>query len=71
MNPLDQYPRARRVLYLIQFVVAGLILLGGVGFAAAGADLPTWFTVTSTVTAALWSYLGLTAAANTPEDGDA
>lgn len=68
MNPLDSYPAVRRVLYLIQFVVAGAVLLIGVGYAAAGAALPTWYAVVAAVTSGLWSYLGLTAAGNTPTD---
>lgn len=66
MNPLNAHPRARRIAYYVQFVVAGLVLLIGVGYAAAETGLPTWYVVTAAVTSGLWSYLGLTAAANTP-----
>lgn len=66
MNPLDAYPAVRRALYLVQFIAAGLILLIGVGYGAAGVDLPTWYIVVSAVASGLWSYLGLTAAGNTP-----
>lgn len=66
MNPLNDHPGARKVAYYVQFVVAGLVLLVGVGFDAADAALPTWYIVTAAVTSGLWSYLGLTAAANTP-----
>ena len=70
MNPLDSHPRARRAAYYVQFVVAGLILLVGIGYAAAEAALPTWYVVTAAVTQGLWSYLGLTAGGNvnTPAD---
>lgn len=66
MNPLNDYPTVRRIAYLIQFVVAGAVLLIGVGYGAAAAELPTWYVVTAAVTSGLWSYLGLTAASNTP-----
>lgn len=65
MNPLANYPEVRKYLYLAQFIIAGVILLIGVGFAAASMDFPTWYVVTSAVASALWSYLGLQAAANT------
>lgn len=73
MNPIfEQYPQVRRHLYLAQFIIAGVILLLGVGFASAGMDFPTWYVVTSAVASALWSYLGLTAASNTqPRHPDA
>lgn len=66
MNPLSNYPEVRKYLYLAQFIIAGVILLISVGFAAAGMDFPTWYVVTSAVASAAWSYLGLTAATNTP-----
>lgn len=66
MNPLNDYPGARRVAYYVQFVVAGLVLLTGIGYAAADAALPVWYVVTAAVTSGLWSYLGLTAAQNVP-----
>jgi hypothetical protein len=65
MNPLDQYPEARKIAYYVQFVVAGILLLLGLGFAAAQMDLPTWYNVATAVTTGLWTYLGLTAAKNT------
>lgn len=67
MNPLDDFPAARRFFYYTQFVVAGLILLVGIGFSAAAATLPVWYVVTSAVTQGLWSYLGLTAAKHVTE----
>lgn len=63
-NPLDDFPRLRQVAYYVQFVVAGAIMLAGVGFAAAEADLPTWYVVVAAVTQGAWSYLGLTAGRN-------
>lgn len=68
MNPLNDYPALRRVAYYIQFVVAGLVLLTGIGYATAGAALPGWYVVTAAVTSGAWSYLGLTAAQNVPTE---
>lgn len=65
MNPLNDHPNLRRWCYYFQFVVSGLVLLTGIGYAAAGAELPSWYIVTAAVTSGLWSYLGLTAAQNT------
>lgn len=65
MNPLNDYPALRRVAYYVQFAVAGLVLLIGIGYGAASATLPTWYVVVAAVTSGLWSYLGLTAAQNT------
>ena len=69
-NPLNDYPQARKIAYYGQFVVAGLLTLVGIGFAAAGAGLPQWYVVASAVTQALWSYLGLTASQNVPSAAD-
>ena len=66
MNPLNQHPRIRRAAYYVQFVVAGIVLLIGIGYAAADTALPTWYAVVAAVTSGLWSYLGLTAGQNTP-----
>ncbi len=68
MNPIfEAYPHVRDTC-TCEFIIAGVILLIGVGFAAAGMDLPTWYVVTFAVDSALWSYLGLTAASNPPTD---
>lgn len=66
MNPLDNHPRARQIAYYVQFVVAGAVLLTGIGYSAADAALPTWYVVVAAVTSGAWSYLGLTAAKHTP-----
>lgn len=65
MNPLESYPRIRKAAYITQFIVAGLVLLTGIGYGAAGVELPTWYVVVAAVTSGAWSYLGLTAASNT------
>lgn len=65
---LSDYPRVRKALYTVQFVVSGVLLLLGVGYGAAEAGLPEWYGVVSAVAAALWTYLGITAASNTPAE---
>lgn len=70
MNPLNDHPTARKYAYYVQFIVAGLVLLTGIGYAAAGADLPTWYAVVAAVSSGAWSYLGLTAAKNVPSYAD-
>lgn len=67
MNPLNAHPHARRIAYYVQFVVAGLVLLTAIGYGSAGVEPPTWYAVVAAVTSAAWSYLGLTAAQNTPK----
>lgn len=69
MNPLDQYPAVRSALYLVQWVVNGVLSIAGVVFAAQGTNLdklPEWYVLTLAVTPALWTYLGLTAQKNVP-----
>jgi hypothetical protein len=70
MNPLNDFPAIRRFFYYTQFVVAGLVLLVGIGYGAAAASVPAWYVVTAAVTQGLWSYLGLTAGKNTPTPSD-
>lgn len=70
MNPLNDFPTVRRFFYYTQFVVAGLVLLVGIGYGAAEVALPVWYVVVGAVTQGLWSYLGLTAAQNTPTPSD-
>lgn len=65
MNPLDQYPAVRRLLYLVQWVTTGATGVAGVVFVALE-DVPTWYTITVSALAFVWSYTGLTAQSNTP-----
>lgn len=69
MNPLDQYPAIRSALYMFQWVVNGVLLIAGVVFATLGVAidaLPTWYVLALAIGPVLWTYLGLTAQANTP-----
>lgn len=65
MNPLEQYPAARRVVYHAFWSLG--VALGGtqVGFAAAEAGQPTWLTVVLAVYAFVGGAIGYTAARNT------
>lgn len=70
MNPLDRYPAARSALYMLQWVVNGVLTIAGVVFVATdtGLDqLPSWYVVALAVAPALWTYLGLTAQQNVPK----
>lgn len=67
MNPLNDYPGARKALYLIQWLVNGVLVVAGATLAALGTsidDLPRWYTVALAVGPVLWTYLGLTAQKN-------
>lgn len=66
MNPLEQYPAVRKVLYIVQWL-ANLVMgvLGIVFLNDADPGVPQEFTVTGLVLAFVWTYTGLTAASNT------
>lgn len=73
MNPLDSLPRVRAALYLVQWVVNGALTLAGGYFVLAGVgvdDLPRWYVITVGMAPLLWTYLGITAQANTPSYED-
>lgn len=69
MNPLDQYPAARSALYLVQWVVNGVLTIAGVVFVTLGTNidrLPEWYVLALAIAPVLWTYLGLTAQRNIP-----
>lgn len=68
MNPLNEHPRTRRVVYTTFWVVA--LLLGGlqVGFPAAGAEQPVWLNAATAVYVFLAAAVGYTAAKNTHQN---
>jgi hypothetical protein len=59
-------PKVRQTLYRIQYIVSGIMLLIGVGYAASTTELPEWYGVTAAVLSALWTYTGITADRNVP-----
>lgn len=73
MNPLDDYPQIRKLLYRIQWAVNGIMLLAGGYFAAADTaldDLPKWYVLALALLPIAWTYFGLTASANVPDSED-
>jgi hypothetical protein len=69
MNPLNNYPQVRAILYLIQWVVNGVIAVLSAAFGFVYGlpdDWPMWFLGVLAVAPVLWTYLGLTAQQNTP-----
>lgn len=71
MNPLSDYPAARKALYTIQWILNGAAAVLGAFFVANGTPtdaLPQWYVVSLAVLPVLWTYLGLTAAQNTPPE---
>lgn len=64
MNPLEQNPTARRIAYQVFWVVSLVVGATQVGFASAGADTPTWLTVTLSVLPFVGAAIGYTAQAN-------
>lgn len=70
MNPLNTYPGARKIAYLIQWVVTGVLGILGVIYAAQD-TAPRWFVIAGAVASFVWTYLGLTAQSNvTGTDAD-
>lgn len=67
MNPLDQYPRTRKVVYTLFWVVGLFLSSWQVGVAAVpDAKNPQWLLVALGVYAFLGTAIGFTAAQNTP-----
>lgn len=71
MNPLNEYPAARKVAYLIQWVANLATGILGIIFLNDAQDgVPNWFTVAGLVLAFVWTYTGLTAQQNVPSYRD-
>lgn len=73
MNPLNSRPQIRNALYIVQWLVNGVLTVAGAYFAIDGTGLdalPRWYVVALAVGPVLWTYLGLTASANVPGNGD-
>ena len=70
MNPLNDLPGVRKVLYLVQWVINGILVIAGVVFVTQGTsteELPDWYVLALAVGPVLWTYLGLTAQQNVDE----
>lgn len=64
MNPLDEYPKARKYFYMLQWIVN--LITGAIGVALiAMEESPLWFIVTTAVLNFVWTYAGRTAQQNT------
>ena len=69
-NPLDEYPGARKALYLIQWITTGVTGVLGLVYTFQGdGNPPHWYTVTVACLAFVWAYTGITAQGNTPAGG--
>lgn len=67
MNPLDQYPAARKALYTLQWLISGAMGVLGIVLSVNGygvTDLPAWYSTTALVLAFVWTYTGITAQSN-------
>lgn len=60
----EQYPRARKVVYLVSALIGLALGATQVGYGAASAGQPTWLTVALAVYAFLTAGLGVTSATN-------
>lgn len=69
MNPLNDLPAVRKVLYVVQWVVNGVLAVTGAVVVVKGwgiEQLPEWYVLALGVGPVLWTYLGITAQQNTP-----
>lgn len=66
MNPLDNYPAVRKALYLVQWLVNGIIVVAGAYYVLADVSPDKWYIIAAGLGPVLWTYLGITAQQNTP-----
>ena len=64
MNPLEDYPKARRIAYQIFWTVSLLVGAAHIGFQSVG-DVPAWLTTTLAVLPFVGAGIGYTASQNT------
>lgn len=64
MNPLNDLPEVRKYLYMIQWVVNGVIVLAGAYYTLTDADPAKWYLIVAGLGPVLWTYLGITAQQN-------
>ena len=67
MNPLNDYPKARRVAYQVFWTVSLLVGAAHVGFQSADVGVPEWLTVALSVLPFVGAGIGYTAQANVTE----
>lgn len=69
-NPLDDWPRIRRAMYIAQWMLNGVMGALTIIFLAVGdgLSLPLWFMITGAVLNFVWTYTGITAQSNTPQE---
>ena len=67
MNPLNDYPKARRIAYQVFWTVSLLIGAAHVGFQSADVGVPEWLTVALSVLPFVGAGIGYTAQANVTE----
>lgn len=66
MNPLDEFPALRRVLYLIQWLLSvALFVVTAVVMVVTDGNAPVWLTATTAGFNAFTAITGLTAQSNT------
>lgn len=67
MTPLDQYPRLRAALYLIQWIGSGLLAITTAVVAVLmGGDIPVWLIAITAGFNVFTTYTGITAHGNVP-----
>ena len=67
MNPLNDYPNARRIAYQVFWTVSLATGAAHVGFQSADAGVPEWLTVALSVLPFVGAGIGYTAQANVTE----
>ena len=67
MNPLEDYPKARRVAYQAFWTVSLATGAAHVGFQSADVGVPVWLTVALSVLPFVGAGIGYTAQANVTE----
>ena len=67
MNPLEDYPRARRIAYQAFWTVSLATGAAHVGFQSADVGVPAWLTVALSVLPFVGAGIGYTAQANVTE----
>jgi len=67
VNPLNDYPNARRIAYQVFWTVSLLIGAAHVGFQSADVGVPAWLTTTLAVLPFVGAGIGYTAQANVTE----